>query len=393
LLDFCLKADERRKDPSLFRYRSAFTPVFARGLPGLENRANLAMNYKYATDFDAWNHFADLYRLNVEKPLEKPGEEAIHKWSPLVYATISGNLPVVRYLLSQNANPNEVTAQITSDDIKFGGMDFSVLHWVMGCGNGQVGCDIFDQLLDAKADPYYLCYRKNYLFTKKAYFDPLSAAIRAQNVPMVRHYVSRVEPKFEARTSRLGLANDSLAVAQMNLDLVKLFMEKGAKFDCPTDLGTTAVTSAIAYPKSLLTQVDTRCLDLLVENKLFDLAELNTIFLQNYPSSLGKIGIQKMKFKMGVVYWLGKCGRLKNNNLLENLYRCHGGTALHMVVLRDKPQMLQWLIENKIDLSKRTRRGQTALELAKELCHSRCVAILEGDETAVSRYSANIGKY
>ena len=73
-------------------------------------------------------------------------------------------------------------------------------------------------------------------------------------------------------------------------------------------------------------------------------------------------------------------GFMKNNIKLRAMYLCRGGAALHLAVFRDKTEVVQWLLEKKADHTKKTKTGQTPLQLARELKHEQCCTILKSCE-------------
>merc|ERR1711966_237012 len=100
-------------------------------------------------------------------------------------------------------------------------------------GRGQHGRDIFDLLLKAGVDPHRYAHKGGFghsLFKKK-WACALGASLHARNMDMVKHFMTRCTPRFDARMDQTGFSVEAWAAARGIYEAVVLFAEAGAQFD------------------------------------------------------------------------------------------------------------------------------------------------------------------
>eukprot|EP00398_MALV-I-01_sp_L67-1_P000299 gene299-47_t len=358
LLDKRLMELKAQDDLSEYRMMRAHEHVIIRDLPNMQLRAKL----------DTWQAFAKEFKLDVGKPLKKSG--GIYNWPPLIWAVMAMNVPVVKFLIEQKANVMERIPANKKAHTHY--TDLAPMHLVMQCGSGKDSIAIVDMLLDAGADPYQYAKMKPYPF-----YDPLSAGILTLREDLVLHYMKKVEPRFMNFSDHFGGRNECFCVTRSSYTITKAFIEAGVEFISKNKFAMGALQLFCVSPKQVQTATDVRVLDLLLEhNKIGDLDAPMFNFDKGFSSG---------KATYHLLYGLCRMGLCKSNQVFQLVYKNAGGTALHMAVYRDKPTVVAWLLQNKADPERRTKLGQTALMMASQMKHQRCLAVLRGDAAAVRR--------
>lgn len=328
-----------------------------------------------------WEEFRDLLML---PPAHDPWQKTngLLQWYPLTFAVIANNVHVARFLLSR---PKEIGASVSQLAAIPPGHpleahhNYSLLHWVMKSGHGDNGRELFDLLYnDGKgADPYFLYKRRH---TKRLFFDPFARGTNFRNNEMLLHYMSRVKPKFGAIADHFRDRNDTLAALfQCSPEVIRECIKQGARYDTLNDFGAGTLQVYAITPQSLQDTSSTNTLDI-----LFEANKITTTHV-NAPQ------FQMHSIKWFMLYNLLYAGcRLDfiSNPKYVGVYHLSGGTALHSAIYRDKPSLVDWLIRHGADISKKTRRGLTPLQMAmgdgksktnkerKAPRYPRCVSIL-----------------
>ena len=347
------------KDLSEYRLILAHDHIIFKGLPNECDRP------KYNT----WAEFAKAFHFNVAKPLSKVG--GMHNCTPILYAVMANNFPIVKHLIESKANVNATFGK--GARTYYG--QFTPLHMNMLIGHGDAGKQIFDILLDSKADPYKYSAGGS-SFRKPTFRDPFTCGVAMFNTEMVLHYIKRVKPNFDARADRWQLQEMNV-VSKCEYQIVEECVKQGVTFQQRTAVGVGALGTFCLTPKQYQPGTDCRILDLLHEHNL--LGDLNAAIH-------GNAGLAVLGFK--VLWHARNGGLLKNHGIASLLYGISGGSYLHGAVYRDKPEIVTWLVNHGADRQRTNWRGLTPLELAQELGHERCVAVLLGNKSALRRYSS-----
>eukprot|EP00398_MALV-I-01_sp_L67-1_P000015 gene15-555_t len=354
LLERCTK-----KDLSDFRWLLAHEHILLKNLPSLDTRPQ----------YDSWSKFANAFQLNAEKPLQKVGGK--HNCIPLIYAVIANNFPVVKYLIELKSNVNETIGKARGTTCR----GYAPLHFNMKVGHGESGRKIFDLLISAGADPYQYSYGGSML-RKAFYRDPLTVGIAAYNQEMCIHYLNAVQVNFLQYADKFGSANEHFIASK---GLYAVFMEAlqhGATFQSRNPFGVGALGMCSITSRENELRCDIRVFDELHQRGL--LPNLDEI-CHNQSRRTFLI--------YGSIFHLRNSGFLKSKAMAKVIYSIFQGTYLHIAVYGDKPEMVAWLMNHRADPKRTNKRGQTPLDLARELGSQRCAAVLLGDQKAVRRYS------
>eukprot|EP00398_MALV-I-01_sp_L67-1_P000112 gene112-643_t len=338
-----LKKRVQKKDLADYRWILAHEHVILRNLPCLDRRPELK----------TWYEFANAFHLHGSGPLKKVGGK--HNWAPLAYAILANNFPIVKYLIQRKADVNNT---------KCG--KYCPLHLIMKVGYDESGKNIFDALLTAKADPYKFAWGGS-IFRKPYYRDPFNAGVYAFNSEMCAYYMDRVKTNFQAIAHPLKFTNALVALSVGQYSVVsECLKHTRADFQSFGAWRTTNIGLFSMIPRAFVYAVDTRCLDLLHEHGL--LPDLNTpMHAERGP----------VVWSWSIMWSLREIGLFKRNDNAAIIHCIGWGTYYHAAIYRDKPEIVAWLLRCKANPKITNRRGQTALDLAKELGHSRCVALLQ----------------
>jgi len=319
--------------------------------------------------YNTWEDFCFAFKLDPSDHRKKCGGK--YNWCPLVWAVLSCNLPITRYLIKEVGVGDDVNARLkVKKGVQVVGSGMTLMHTICKIGlDGSCAPDIFDLLLEGKADPYCFTERN----PGEKFQDPLAVAIVFVNPEIAKHYLKRVKPNFLNPSDGFGGRNESLVVGvNGQLSLVKAFHEAGCTFKSRNNFGFSPLGLFCIAPKEVQHTYDLEVLDYLKDNNLLgDINGPQFNFSKGATPPVKKSG----KVIYNLLYYLCKAGFLKNNNLFQGIYKIAGGTCIHAAVFRDKPIVVTWLLRNTADPNIRTRRGQTALELATEFHHTRCMAV------------------
>ncbi len=193
------------------------------------------------------------------------------------------------------------------------------------------------------------------------------------NEEMCKHYKSKVEVRFHNIAEQHGQHTENFAVMKGEIQLVKDFFERGADFQSKNKFGMGALATFCAAQKDLQLCSDVGILDFLHEKgcltdlneRVFTLSNMNCIMKTNF---FRIFHMNRFRNKC--------CGKPKLTWRSSLIWYAYGGTALHLCVYRDKPQVVAWLLKNQADPNLKNKRGITPLALADELEHDRCWRIL-----------------
>ena len=232
--------ESKAKDFSWYRLLLAHEHVILRNLPCIESRPKL----------DSWQTFAKAFRLHIDQPLKK--SDGVLNLSPLVWAVLANNHVVVKYLLECNANITE--RAVVRKKVFFFYNRSSLLHLIMHVGHGESGKAIFDALLAAGCDPYQ-CRETTF---SRPWGDPTIAAFYSQNVEMIRHYMSKVKPKFCSYSHWIGGCNGMYAMSFGNYEIIREFDRLGAKFERRTMFGHDSIGAFVGIEKEKQPVADVR---------------------------------------------------------------------------------------------------------------------------------------
>ena len=350
-----------QRDFTEYRWLLGHEPIILRDLPGVEDRRK----------FSTWHEFAKVFKIDVSAPLARIDDQG---WFPLAYATMANNLPVVLHLLSCKADVNQRV--FPSNRTFYRG--FTPMHIIMRNGQGEDGKRIFDALLDAKADPYAYSYgggRRG----KPTYRDPLLVGVTRYSLEMSVHYMNRVKPNLTARADQYNSTNENFMAMKGHWPMFQEFLKHDPSFKPTHALGFNALHGFIVMPKEYQYATDTRILDVFHERGVSGDLDRTCHSTREENRMLFTV--------LSIVSRLRRWGFLKNNGAAKFVSAAFCGSAFHLAVYRDKPEVVAWLLNHGADTKRTNRNGQTPLELAQELGHKRCVSILSGDRGAIRRYS------
>jgi len=304
---------------------------------------------------ETWEEFRDLLMLPpTQDPWQKT--DGSLEWYPLTFAVIANNVHVARFLLRRpkeiGANLNQL-ATIPHGHSLEAHYNYSLLHWVMKSGHGDKGKELFDLLYDNGADPYLLYPRRG---TKKLWYDPFARATNSRNNHMLLHYMSRVKPKFDAIGDHFRDRNDTLAVLfQCSPEVIRECIKQGARFDKRNDFGAGTLQVYCITPKELQDTSNHEILNILFEANKITTKHVNDRQWQMHtPKWFVLSNLMYVGCRLGII----------TNPKYVTAYHLTGGTALHAAVYKDKAMLVDWLIRHGADISRKTRRGLTPLQMA-----------------------------
>ena len=230
----------QKNDFSWYRLLLAHEHIILGNLPCLENRPKL----------DSWQKFAQAFKLDVDKPLQKSG--GVLNFSPLIWAVLANNAVVVKHLINCHADVTEKST--VKKGLYFFYNRSSLFHLNLFVGHGTEGKAIFDALLAAGSDPHE-CMEK--AFGRK-FGDPTSGSIYALNVEMYKYYLSKVTPNFSSYTHWIGTTLDLGATAFGNYDIVCTSDQLGATFERKTIFGQDKISVFVGCDKEMQPVADVR---------------------------------------------------------------------------------------------------------------------------------------
>jgi len=201
---------------------------------------------------DNWTKFAKAFRLDAQKPLQRSG--GAFDWTPLMWAVLSNNTRVVKYLLDHNADVAEI-AIVRKGAFCFY-QDLQPLHLNMMVGHDDDGKQIFDYLLAANSNPYKYAKRSKKLGIR--YGDTIAAGLLTGNEEMILHCCSRLRPRFWQRNDPYFVRNDVAAAALGVYNVVCEYDRMGAKFNSTNIYGYGVLSSFIQAPSEYQRSTDIR---------------------------------------------------------------------------------------------------------------------------------------
>ena len=229
-----------KNDFSWYRLLFAHEHIILGNLSCLENRPKL----------DSWQKFAQAFKLDVDKPLQKSG--GVLNFSPLIWAVLANNAVVVKHLINCNADVTDTV--IVKKGLYFLYRGSSLFHLSLLVGHGIEGKAIFDALLAAGSDPHE-CREKT---LGRKWGDPTAAALYALNVEMYQYYISKVTPNFSSYTHFIGCTIDMGATAFGNYEIVCACDQLGARFERKTIFGQDKIGVFVGNDKDMQPVADVR---------------------------------------------------------------------------------------------------------------------------------------
>eukprot|EP00400_MALV-I_sp_L67-5_P000589 gene589-1008_t len=370
------EALHQKPDKSEYRFLRAHEHVVLGGLPCLEKKKKL----------DSWEEFADEFCIDRDKPLE--AVSGFYPWCPLAFATISLNVAMVKYLLSLGADPNEILTEKANLRKKvdkavslYAGQPVFNLLMKLGRGTDE-GHQVFRLFAEAGAN----MDMERKAAKHKHGLRLLSYGVYAHATDMVELYMEYVpNPPYLAIIDRFGCRQEQFPVMMGDEKITKKMIEHGCKFQSRNDFGMGTLAIFAMCIKEVQTFINVKTLDLVLEAG--HIPDINAQIFDFESPADPPMRHQKMKFILNVMYWFCSRGFFKKNKSLQSIYKTIGGTVLHGAVSFDKPVLVEWLVAKGADTSRKTRRGQTALELSEELGYGRCTSVLRRETKAVQRYS------
>lgn len=362
LFDSQLAVLSKKKDLRWYRWVLAHEHIILRQLPCVKDRP------KYET----WPDFAKAFRLDVTKPLKRVG--GVHNCTPLIYAVIANNLPVVQYLISCKANVNDTMGLARGTNYQ----GYAPLHIICKVGHDEASRKIFDALLAAGADAYKYAYGGS-IFRKPFYKDPLCTAVGAFNQHMCVYYMHHVQANFLAVADPHKSTTELILAGKGLYKVVLESLKQGAAFKSANRAGMGVLTIFCIVSREHRYETDCRILDLLNERGL--LGDLDATFHGEYGPGMRSMCLYE------TLWYLYNKGCLQNHALAAMVHAIWRGSYLHVAAYMDQPEIIVWLMNHGASTQRTNGLGQTPLDLAVGLGHERCIAVLLGDKTAHRRYS------
>eukprot|EP00400_MALV-I_sp_L67-5_P000867 gene867-1135_t len=348
LLDFQLEARSRYKDLSGYRWILAHQNVILKDLKDLDTRPK----------YDTWPTFSKAFKFDEAKPLKKCGGK--HNFAPLFYAVMSNNFPIVQYLICQKADVNMALPQ----NLRTAYRGNTPLHIVMRIGYGESGKNIFNALIDGKADPYKFSWGGGLWmagkFLKPTFRDPFTASLDSFNSEMAVHYMQKVKTNWLAKADHFSMTNEIYAGGIGVYEIVLKALEHGATFQSLTPPGFNTLGMYVLWTKEYQYPNDVRVLDLLYDKGMLRNINATVHFETGFDSVITRI-----------VWHLRNMGFLKSMPIADLFYWCAYTSYLHCAVYRDKPACVAWLLNKGADKKRKNKRGHTPLEAARLLGHQR----------------------
>jgi ankyrin repeat protein len=247
---------------------------------------------------------------------EKAQQKDYYGCFPLFIASREGDLETVKQLLNAGANPNEVNTYNLSTPLFI-----AQLH-------GKI--EIVKYLLEAKADPDQACTTQG--------ITPLILAVEDNNLDIAQYLLAK-----KANPNKTCV-NDNLtplftAVSYNQVEMTRLLLSAGAN-------PNAAQPEDAAKPLHIAAQKDhMHVAKMLLENK----ADPEATFTGSVSAMLK---FAEKKQKRNLIEALLKA---QNNQVLPEALP--GLTALHLAAFFGNAEMVQWLLDNKVNCN------TTALEL------------------------------
>eukprot|EP00397_Hematodinium_sp_SG-2012_P009711 GEMP01009802.1.p1 GENE.GEMP01009802.1~~GEMP01009802.1.p1 ORF type:complete len:647 (+),score=158.03 GEMP01009802.1:346-2286(+) len=321
---------------------------------------------------DTLDNFLTNYAFRPEKGMEGYGG-----WTPLRFACVSGNVPVVRQLLEKKADPDAhlVSAGGTMFPVDKGS---SILAHVIVLCCCQEHEDILDLLVTHKAKLHSV-----------KHMDALTAA--SSTVSLSKRgarWLLRTFPDWDMNTTSVG--QDSLGISRWPL-FVNLCLDADIDYVrllCEHHVDLTLRASPVSLDAFV-----TACT--LCPTSSFDIAEYILSQLQHSrekkdtgayggtsSSSSSKDLVvdlnRRMTARRGTrtILTVAQALNIGPRMVMRTTCRFIGSTPLLYAASEGKHRVCRWLLDHKADASIANMKGETALSLAKERGFAHVVDVL-----------------
>ena len=282
----------------------------------------------------------------TQNRFSKPDDETSSSgFTPLIFASLSGNVAVVSDLLTHHKV--NVKARTLIGLPKYGierGMDALALA-VAGCPQDRVH-EIVSLLLGAGADP-------NIRFPKSG-ATPLMAAVLWHNLEGVRALASCAGDKLDLEIGlRINHATALLIAGHLStFDIFETLVAAGANKGAMNDAGGTLLHAVCGNPGA-----GPKWLELVCGGSSTSAVDVNVVH-----------SARNLKWKL-----IGKATRalghlcISRSDLVSELSHAEGSTPVHMAARQGNYKLVKWLIEHGAmgALHVKNRRGCTPVEIAR----------------------------